>query len=556
MCAAVPEIVTPRLLPRLAVLAMGLALAGAACAPASAPPAFPVAQGGQFTLQVPDATYDVGRSPIIGLDSKGQPAVSYLLYQSVPKAGVLPVPIVAGAPQPPAVMLATEANGIWTRTSVTPQKGAPAEGDAPQIATAKNEAIAGVAVSLAVDAGGKHHVAWSTPKGGVFYSDDTAGSFTAPDQISSDQAFGVSIAVGTDGTPWVAWDRGVTVDVATRSAGKWTTEDVANIGGAAGVTAVGTAIEVGSDGQPLVVYGDDGTTKFAQRSTTGWTNGSVPGPGGYALSMTLAKDGTMRLAYYDAQGGVHVAKSANSDGPLGAVGWSVEDVASTAPGPGGKADSRWGTGIAVDDQSHVDVTWADTQTGRVMFAQESNGSFPPSALPGSHGGATPSIAVSADGKQVAVAWFDTTNQNLEVATSPPGGLALAHSPRPYPSITQAAATGGPACEPGGTALKIDAPNGASGSGFDVKCLAAPAGTAFTVDFTNNDTNVHNFAIYDSDPVANPAAKLLGGAPSAGDVVSGGGSITYNVDALKAGTYFFHCDVHPTTMTGQFVVAKA
>jgi len=27
-----------------------------------------------------------------------------------------------------------------------------------------------------------------------------------------------------------------------------------------------------------------------------------------------------------------------------------------------------------------------------------------------------------------------------------------------------------------------------------------------------------------------------------------------VPALDAGTYFFRCDVHPTTMTGTFVVA--
>jgi plastocyanin len=27
------------------------------------------------------------------------------------------------------------------------------------------------------------------------------------------------------------------------------------------------------------------------------------------------------------------------------------------------------------------------------------------------------------------------------------------------------------------------------------------------------------------------------------------SATYNLDALDPGTYYFHCDIHPTTMQG-------
>ena len=40
---------------------------------------------------------------------------------------------------------------------------------------------------------------------------------------------------------------------------------------------------------------------------------------------------------------------------------------------------------------------------------------------------------------------------------------------------------------------------------------------------------------------------------AGDVITGPKSTTYDVKALRAGTYFFRCDVHPTLMTGSLVV---
>jgi plastocyanin len=40
----------------------------------------------------------------------------------------------------------------------------------------------------------------------------------------------------------------------------------------------------------------------------------------------------------------------------------------------------------------------------------------------------------------------------------------------------------------------------------------------------------------------------------GDVITGPKKITYTFDAPeKPGTYFFRCDIHPTTMTGQFIV---
>jgi plastocyanin len=110
------------------------------------------------------------------------------------------------------------------------------------------------------------------------------------------------------------------------------------------------------------------------------------------------------------------------------------------------------------------------------------------------------------------------------------------------------AGGGPSCEPSGTQLAIAAPPGALSAGFDTDCLAAPAGEALTVEFTNDDSVVHNWALY-RDP---SATEHLGGG-TVDEPIAGGESTTYEVDPLEAGRYFFRCEFHPTTMTGSFIV---
>jgi plastocyanin len=110
------------------------------------------------------------------------------------------------------------------------------------------------------------------------------------------------------------------------------------------------------------------------------------------------------------------------------------------------------------------------------------------------------------------------------------------------------AGGGPSCEPSGTQLTIVAPSGALSAGFDTDCLAAPAGEAFTVEFTNEDSVVHDWALY-RDP---SAQEHLGGG-SVDEPIAAGRSETYEVDPLEPGRYFFRCDFHPTTMVGTFIV---
>ena len=102
--------------------------------------------------------------------------------------------------------------------------------------------------------------------------------------------------------------------------------------------------------------------------------------------------------------------------------------------------------------------------------------------------------------------------------------------------------GGAACSPKGTSLKVTAKS----LSFDTKCLAAPANTPFTLAFTNSDGGVqHNVAIYTN---SSGTTNLFRGS-----IVTGPKTATYHVPALKPGTYYFRCDIHPTQMNGTFAV---
>ena len=83
--------------------------------------------------------------------------------------------------------------------------------------------------------------------------------------------------------------------------------------------------------------------------------------------------------------------------------------------------------------------------------------------------------------------------------------------------------------------------------FDRDTLSFPADTPSTLTFQNNDAGVpHNVAIY---PDASSSKALF-----TGDLVTGVDTATYNIPALPAGSYYFHCDVHPD-MNGTVTVGK-
>ena len=84
--------------------------------------------------------------------------------------------------------------------------------------------------------------------------------------------------------------------------------------------------------------------------------------------------------------------------------------------------------------------------------------------------------------------------------------------------------------------------------FDKTELRAKAGGKITVKFTNTDSGIpHNWALYRDEgfkeAIAGANENICTG-PCSGEVTFG---------PLDPGTYFFHCDVHPAQMKGQFIV---
>jgi plastocyanin len=146
---------------------------------------------------------------------------------------------------------------------------------------------------------------------------------------------------------------------------------------------------------------------------------------------------------------------------------------------------------------------------------------------------TPAPSVAASGSPAASA-------SASAAASPSASAAAS------PSASASAAASGSAEPSGAAGLTITAPVGASTGGFDPTTLEATAGAAFTITFDNQDTGVpHNFVLTSPD----------GTKVDIGDTAyfNGPGQKTYNVPALTAGAYPFHCEIHPTTMTGTLTV---
>ena len=85
--------------------------------------------------------------------------------------------------------------------------------------------------------------------------------------------------------------------------------------------------------------------------------------------------------------------------------------------------------------------------------------------------------------------------------------------------------------------------------FNKDCLAGPVNRRFEITFDNQEAVPHNVAFFEGNDASAPRILPESDTP----VFPGPQTVKYQLPALKAGTYFFHCDAHTGSMTGQLVV---
>lgn len=535
---------------RLPIL-VALTVLAAAC---GAPPKATIDYGSgvRFVPVVADAIDDVGLGSSVGVASDGSPTISYFGFPAVVAEGVTPPVRPIGAPFLPGVLLATDStDGMWTRGALQQAKpavapvgiGVPFGPDTVEGLDLTPANAAGTSVAVGGD--GTIHVAW-TAGSGVFYASTKMNGMTMVSQLFD---FGTAlpqagpigspgITLDDAGTPWVAYAvngaDGIDIQVATPAGKGWKTRTAAvakHCNGCAqpGPTGIGVV-----GGAPLVVYLDaqGKAVRSASLHGTTWTVADVEtGVQASGLSFDASGD-TAYAAYYTGTGAVHLAAF---DG----TGWTPSEAATvTDPTPADGVMAA-GTGVAVDDQGTVYVAWEDAG---VHLASGTPGALAQVAIQGTGTGAHPSLA--AGGGNVFLAWYDTAEQNLLLGAMGDFQDVLIANPSPAPTVSIAPPVTAECGKDGKIALDIVA----KGVAFDTNCLVAPAGQAFEITFDNQDAGVpHNVAIYTKSPAE-------GGTPLfQGEQFPGIAKQTYTVPALDPGTYYFQCDVHPTTMFGTFVV---
>ncbi len=132
------------------------------------------------------------------------------------------------------------------------------------------------------------------------------------------------------------------------------------------------------------------------------------------------------------------------------------------------------------------------------------------------------------------------------ASSPSSTTATATatgSPKPAASPSPSVSASPSASAAGAVNINLTAQNTA----FDKSTITVPSGSQITVNFNNTDNGVpHTFSVYTDSSAATVIFK--------GNPITGPATTAYKFTApTKPGTYFFRCDIHPTQMTGQFIV---
>jgi plastocyanin len=509
-------------------------------------------EGARFVPFVMDSLDNVGQGASVAVGADGSAYSSYFGFPQELAEGEIAPQRPIGAPFLPAVLLSSmDTTGLVTHGAVQQTKpdvaptgiGVPFGPDTPDALDLTPENVNGTTIAVGDD--DTIHVAWAAATG-VYYAMTSPGGSAMVDEVfpygfALRQAGPIgkpAITLDGNGNPWIAFGvngtGGVEIKVATKSAGGWDVQDAAIAGRCNGCPQpLPTGIAVVKDA-PVVVFGDpgSGTVKAAALQGVAWTESSVESNAlGAGLSFSSAGDAAY-AAYYTNSGAVHVAAWDGSS-------WSTSEIG-TAPEPTTTSGlDAASTAVTVDDQGSVYVAYQDDAGVQLLSGDGS--SFDSVGTDGTAGGTGPALAAG-DG-HVFLAWYDPGDQNLMLGIQGDLTDVLLANPSPAPTVSLAPA-GNAECGADG---KIQLDIVAKGIAFDTNCLVAPANEPFEINFDNQDAGVpHNVSGY----VEAGGATLWQEAP-----FPGVDQVVYKVDALDPGTYFFQCDVHPTTMTGTLAVVE-
>ena len=532
-------------------LACILAVLVSACGGAIPAPEVQTPEGRRFIPLVPDSIDNVGLAPSVAVDAQGLPVISYFGFPAVLEEGEIPVARPVGSPfltteegdDAGAVLLASVTpDQIWTRGAIAQPRATPGGVPVPfepveelSLASLTPADAAGTDIAIA---GTDIHAVWTTDVG-VFYG--LGPPFENEPVEETGGAGAPSIMVDGAGSPIVAYTVAgpePEVRVAEQAEDGWAITPVTTLTGCNEGCSPPTQVAL-VGGEPLVVVTDpvSGDVIAARRQGDTWTTEVVAT--GSTGGASLAASGDTASIAFSTAGGVALAT-----GRFGS--WSVEDVAPIVAAGGDQATSDVPTlpttSVAIDAEGITWVAWQDAEG--IHLASSGDGGFEEIELPDTSGGLRPSLAVTEDGASVYLAWYDSTEEDLRLGTYGEIPDLLIAAPPPLPSVAPPPSS---ACGVDGQ-IVLDIV--AQGTAFDPTCLVAPAGEDFTINFDNEDpaatVGQHNIAI------AVDEASVLEDPIFDGELVTGPATVEYAVPAMEEGSYFFHCDVHPS-MTGALAV---
>ena len=278
--------------------------------------------GNTWKLEIVDAAGDVGGCNSLGLDSKGNPHVSYTDQTSTPEI----------------LKYARRLGGVWIRETVA--------------------ANCGHETALDVDGLDQPHVAYLDVTGGVNsvrYGKKVGGTWTF-ETVPGSSGGGTYISLRLDaaGNPRIAYSAGLyALMYAYKNNGVWTTDTV----DPANFSAATLFMVLDPEGNPYISYGSS-TLKMASKTGASWVTETVDASATVGATSSIALDAANNpnISYFDATNS-DLKYAVKKNGT-----WSTEVVDGTSVPLGVE------TGLALDSKGAVHISYWDFTNGDLKYA--------------------------------------------------------------------------------------------------------------------------------------------------------------------------------------------